>query len=127
MVHTSSIPMATTSRRVCANRLLGGDVHAEGLLDPHLDVGNPGGFQAYRDAADAAHEHYGKSKLLARGGRNERPEGKLRGRNVLRQFDSFDEARAFYDGPDYSRARPLRAPHSECDFLIVEGYDGAQP
>jgi uncharacterized protein (DUF1330 family) len=99
----------------------------KGYWIPHLDVSNPEGFQAYRDAADAAHERYGKSKLLARGGRNERPEGKLRGRNVLREFSSFDEARAFYDGPDYSRARPLRAPHSECDFLIVEGYDGVQP
>ncbi len=100
---------------------------SKGYWIPHLDVSNPDGFQAYRDAADAAHERYGKSKLLARGGRNERPEGKLRGRNVLREFSSFDEARAFYDGPDYSRARPLRAPHSECDFLIVEGYDGEQP
>jgi uncharacterized protein (DUF1330 family) len=99
----------------------------KGYWIPHLDVSNPAGFQAYRDTADAAHERYGKSKLLARGGRTERPEGKLRGRNVLREFGSFDEARAFYDGPDYSRAHPLREPHSECDFLIVEGYDGPQP
>ena len=99
----------------------------KGYWIPHLDVSNPAGFQAYRDTADAAHARYGKSKLLARGGRCERVEGKLRGRNVLRQFNSFDEARAFYDGPEYSRAHPLREPHSECDFLIVEGYDGAQP
>lgn len=99
----------------------------KGYWIPHLDVSNPEGFQAYRDTADAAHERYGKSKLLARGGRTERPEGKLRARNVLREFSSFDEARAFYDGPDYSRAHPLREPYSQCDFLIVEGYDGPQP
>jgi uncharacterized protein (DUF1330 family) len=98
----------------------------KGYWIPHLDVSNPAGFQAYRDMADAAHESFG-SKLLARAGRHEMVEGKLRSRNVLREFNSYDEARAFYHGPDYSRARPLRAPHSACDFLIVEGYDGPQP
>ena len=98
----------------------------KGYWIPHLDVSNPEGFQAYRNMADAAHERFG-SKLLARAGRSELVEGKLRSRNVLREFNSFDEALAFYRGPDYSRARPLRAPYSQCDFVIVEGYDGPQP
>ena len=99
---------------------------AKGYWIPHLDVSNPEGFQAYRTMADAAHARHG-SKLLARGGRREVVEGKMRARNVLREFNSFDEALAFYHGPEYSRAHPLREPHSVCDFLIVEGYDGQQP
>jgi uncharacterized protein (DUF1330 family) len=98
----------------------------KGYWIPHLDVSNPEGFQAYRDLADAGHQKFG-SKLLARGGRREVPEGKMRGRNVLREFNSYDEALAYYHGPDYSRAHPLREPHSACDFLIVEGFDGPQP
>jgi uncharacterized protein (DUF1330 family) len=98
----------------------------KGYWIPHLDVQDMKGFQAYRDTADAAHERFG-SKLLVRGGRKEVLEGKARARNVLREFNSFDEARAFYVGPDYSRAHPLREPYSECDFLIVEGFDGPQP
>ena len=98
----------------------------KGYWIPHLDVSNPEGFQAYRDLADAAHQRFG-SKLLARGGRRKVVEGTMRPRNVLREFNSFDEALAFYHGPEYSRAHPLREPHSECDFLIVEGYDGPQP
>jgi uncharacterized protein (DUF1330 family) len=98
----------------------------KGYWIPHLDVSNPEGLQAYRTMADAAHERFG-SKLLARAGRHEVVEGKMRSRNVLREFKSYDEALAFYRGPEYSRARPLRAPHSVCDFLIVEGYDGPQP
>jgi uncharacterized protein (DUF1330 family) len=98
----------------------------KGYWIPHLDVSNPEGFQAYRDMADAAHKKFG-SKLLARGGRREVVEGKMRARNVLREFNSYDEAHAFYHGPEYSRAHPLREPHSVCDFLIVEGYDGPQP
>jgi uncharacterized protein (DUF1330 family) len=46
---------------------------------------------------------------------------------VLREFPSYDAAVAAYNSPEYSRARPLRAPHSVCDFVIVEGYDGPQP
>jgi uncharacterized protein (DUF1330 family) len=98
----------------------------KGYWIPHLDVHDMKGFQAYRDTADAGHQRFG-SKLLARGGRKEVVEGKMRARNVLREFNSFDEALAYYHGPDYSRAHPLREPHSECDFLIVEGFDGPQP
>jgi uncharacterized protein (DUF1330 family) len=98
----------------------------KGYWIPHLDVSDMAGFQAYRDLADAAHERFG-SKLLARGGRREVVEGTMRARNILREFNSFNEAQAFYHGPDYSRAHPLREPYSQCDFLIVEGYDGPQP
>jgi uncharacterized protein (DUF1330 family) len=98
----------------------------KGYWIPHLDVSNPQGFQAYRDMADAGHKRFG-SKLLARGGRREVLEGRMRGRNVLREFNSYDEALAYYHGPDYSAVHPLREPHSACDFLIVEGFDGEQP
>ena len=98
----------------------------KGYWIPHLDVQDMKGFQAYRDMADAGHKRFG-SKLLARGGRREVVEGHMRARNVLREFNSYDEALAYYQGPDYSRAHPLREPYSECDFLIVEGYDGPQP
>jgi uncharacterized protein (DUF1330 family) len=98
----------------------------KGYWIPHLDVSNMEGFQAYRQMADEGHKRFG-SKLLARGGRREVVEGKLRGRNVLREFNSYDEAQAYYSGSDYSRAHPLREPHSTCDFLIIEGYEGPQP
>ena len=98
----------------------------KGYWIPHLDVRDMKGFQAYRDLADAGHQKFG-SKLLVRGGRREVVEGRMRSRNVVREFSSYDEAMAYYHGPDYSEAHPLRAPFSECDFLIVEGFDGPQP
>ena len=72
----------------------------KGYWIPHLDVSNPEGLQAYRTMADAAHEHFG-SKLWARGGRREVVEGKMRSRNVLREFNSYDEALAYYRGAEY--------------------------
>ena len=80
----------------------------KGYWIPHLDVSNMQGFQAYRDMADAATS----VRLEAPGAR--RPprgvEGKMRARNVLREFNSLDEALAYYHGPDYSaRASAARA------------------
>jgi uncharacterized protein (DUF1330 family) len=98
----------------------------KGYWIPHLDVSNPDGFQAYRSTADAWHEHNG-SVLLARAGRCELVDGKMRSRNVLRQFGSFEEALAAYRSAEYAAARPLREPYAQCDFLIVEGFEGAQP
>jgi uncharacterized protein (DUF1330 family) len=98
----------------------------KGYWIPHLDVTNPDGFQVYRTTADAGHKKFG-SKLLARAGRREVLEGSMRSRNVLREFTSFDEATAYYHGPDYAAAHKLREGHVVCDFLIVEGYDGPQP
>jgi len=98
----------------------------KGYWIPHLDVSNPLGFQAYRETADEGHKRFG-SKLLARGGRRELLEGKMRARNVLREFNSYDEALAYYHGADYSRAHALREGTAACDFLIVEGHDGPQP
>jgi uncharacterized protein (DUF1330 family) len=54
-------------------------------------------------------------------------EGSMRSRNVLREFRSFDEAMAYYHGPEYSVAHKLREGQAICDILIVEGYDGPQP
>ena len=54
-------------------------------------------------------------------------EGTRRSRNVLREFPDYATALACYRSPEYQRAKPLRLPHSACDFVIVEGYDGAQP
>jgi uncharacterized protein (DUF1330 family) len=54
-------------------------------------------------------------------------EGKMRSRNVLREYGSFDLALAAYSSPEYTRAHKLREGHAHCDFLIVEGYDGPQP
>lgn len=98
----------------------------KGYWIPHLDVSNPQGFQAYREMADAGHKRFG-SRLLARGGRREAVEGRIRARNVLREFNSYAEAIAYYHGEEYSRAHKLREGHADCDFLIVEGYDGPQP
>jgi uncharacterized protein (DUF1330 family) len=98
----------------------------KGYWVPQIDVSDPEGYKAYMAATPAAHKKYGGVALI-RGGKSEVVEGHARARCVLREFPDYAAALACYRSPEYQRARPLRLPHSVCDFLIVEGYDGAQP
>jgi uncharacterized protein (DUF1330 family) len=77
-------------------------------------------------ATPAAHDKYG-GHALVRGGTQQVVEGRSRSRNVLREFPDYATALACYRSAEYQRAKPLRLPHSVCDFVIIEGYDGAQP
>ena len=99
---------------------------AKGYWIPHLDVSNPEGYKAYMAATPEAHRKY-DGHVLVRGGTCEVVEGRGRARNVLREFPDYATALACYRSPEYQRAKPLRLPHSTCDFVIAEGYDGAQP
>ena len=80
----------------------------------------------YMDATPPAHRKYA-GRALVRGGTCEVVEGRARSRNVLREFPDYATALACYRSPEYQRAKPLRLPHSVCDFVIAEGYDGTQP
>jgi uncharacterized protein (DUF1330 family) len=98
----------------------------KGYWLPQIDVSNPKGYQAYMAATPPAHEKY-RGIALVRGGKSELVEGRFRSRAVIREFPDYATALACYRSDEYQRARPLRLSHSTCDFLIVEGYDGAQP
>jgi uncharacterized protein (DUF1330 family) len=98
----------------------------KGYWIPHIDVSNPEGYKAYMAATPPAHEKYGGTALV-RGGKYEVVEGRARSRNVLREFPDYATALACYRSAEYQRAQPLRLPHSQCDFIIAEGYDGQQP
>jgi uncharacterized protein (DUF1330 family) len=99
---------------------------AKGYWIPHIDVKDPEGYKAYMAATPDAHRKY-TGRALVRGGRSEVVEGRMRSRNIVREFPDYATALACYRSPEYQRAKPLRLPHSTGDFVIVEGYDGVQP
>jgi uncharacterized protein (DUF1330 family) len=98
----------------------------KGYWLPQIDVSDPEGYKAYMAATPPAHEKY-HGVALVRGGRSEVVEGRARARCVIREFPDYAAALACYRSAEYQRARPLRLQHSTCDFVIVEGYDGAHP
>lgn len=98
----------------------------KGYWLPQIDVSNPEGYKAYMAATPPAHEKYAGVGLV-RGGKSEVVEGHARSRIVIREFPDYAVALACYRSPEYQNARVLRLPHSQCDFLIAEGYEGQQP
>jgi uncharacterized protein (DUF1330 family) len=98
----------------------------KGYWIPHIDVTDAEGYKAYMAATPPAHEKY-HGVALVRGGQCEVVEGRARSRNVLREFPDYATALACYRSSEYQSARLLRLPHSQCDFIIAEGYDGPQP
>jgi len=98
----------------------------KGYWIPHIDIHDPEGYRAYMAATPPAHEKYAGIALV-RGGRYEVVEGRARSRHVLREFPDFATALACYRSPEYQNARSFRLKSAACDFVIAEGYDGAQP
>ena len=99
---------------------------AKGYWIARVDVHDPEGYKGYLAANAAAFRKYG-GRFLVRGGRLHCPEGAHRQRNVVIEFPSYQAAYDCWYSPEYQAAIPCRTPFSEGDFLIIEGYEGAQP
>lgn len=93
---------------------------AKGYLIGRVSVHDPEGYKIYAAKAAAAIAQYG-GRILARGGRAEIVEGEGRMRNVILEFESFEQAKTYFFSPEYLEARRLRWPVSVGDFVIVEG------
>ena len=85
-----------------------------------VDVHDPETYKKYVEANGAAFTKY-NAKFLARGGKSEVLEGPGRGRNVVIEFASMEDALACYNSPEYTAARAIRQTVSEGDWILVEG------
>ena len=54
---------------------------------------------------------------------HEAVEGAARPRNVIIEFDSFDQALACYRSPEYQIAAAIRQANADGELLIVEGVN----
>jgi uncharacterized protein (DUF1330 family) len=85
-----------------------------------VDVHDPETYKKYVEANGPAFARY-NAKFLARGGRCEILEGPGRGRNVVIEFASMEDALACYHSPEYTRAKAFRQQASTGEFILVEG------
>ncbi len=99
---------------------------AKGYWIARVDVRDDNVYAKYRDANAIAFKKYG-AKFIIRGGKFENPEGTSRSRNVVIEFPSYQAALDCWNSPEYKHAISIRAPISEGDIVIIEGYDGPQP
>ncbi|MFO1147129.1 MAG: DUF1330 domain-containing protein [Alsobacter sp.] len=99
---------------------------AKGYIIARVTVDDPDAYAVYAKGAFAAMKIYG-ARILARGGRSEALEGPARQRNVILEFESYDQAKAYFNSPEYQAARQHRVNGSSGEFVLVEGFDGEQP
>ncbi len=93
----------------------------KGYVIARVHVTDPQKYGEYANVAPAITVKYG-GRYLARGGRTATLEGpEVADRMVIVEFPSFDEARAFYDSPEYTAARKIRAGAADASFVLIEG------
>lgn len=86
----------------------------------HVDVTDADNYPKYLEQDALAFAKY-EAKFHVRGGRCEGPEGPIRSRHVVIEFESFERAMECYNSPEYQKAVTLRQAYSESDVVIVEG------
>lgn len=86
-----------------------------------IDVTNAQQYAEYTKLSPSIIDKFG-GRFLARGGRSKTLEGAAApGRVVVIEFPSVERAQAFYDSPEYTAARKVRAGAANVQFVLVEG------
>jgi uncharacterized protein (DUF1330 family) len=86
-----------------------------------IDITDPAGYEEYKKLVPPALAKYG-GRFVVRGGSVEHKEGDWCPRRiVVVEFQSMDQARTFYDSPEYARAKEIRLRTSTGSVLFVEG------
>jgi uncharacterized protein (DUF1330 family) len=86
-----------------------------------VEVTDPAGFEEYRKQVPATVAKYG-GRFLARGGALETVEGDWQPKRlVVLEFPSLQQAKRWYDSPEYKDPKALRLRTSKAKILLVEG------
>ena len=92
-----------------------------GYLIANVRVTNPDQYAEYRKWSTAAFEAH-QAEICVRGGAVEVIEGDwVPERVVIAKFPSVAAAKAFYDSPEYGKARAAREGAAIMRLVIVEG------
>jgi uncharacterized protein (DUF1330 family) len=92
-----------------------------GYIIGEIEVTDPVAYERYRPLAAAAIARHG-GKYLVRGGATESLEGEGGvKRIVVLEFPTVEQARRFYDSPDYQDALTIRLASATGRVFIVAG------
>jgi len=92
-----------------------------GYIIANVAVTNPVQYEEYKKWSSAAMASQG-AEVCVRGGKVEVLEGDWTpDRVVILKFPTFEAAKAFYDCPDYLKAREARAGAAIMRMVVVEG------
>ena len=105
---------------------------AKGYWIAHITITDPENYKKYAATNQAAFKKYG-ARFLVRGGkpspgfpstsRYEVRHGTFRDRHVVLEFDSYEQAVACYNSPEYQEAAKFRDKGADLDIIVIEGFD----
>lgn len=90
-------------------------------LIAEVEVTDPAAYEGYKKLTPAAIAAYG-GKFIVRGGAVDSKEGGWApSRLVVVEFASMEQARKFYDSPEYAPALAIRKAASKSRLVLAEG------
>ena len=88
-----------------------------------ITVTDPDTFQEYMDRAPATISQYG-GRHIARGAKTKTLQGEDNTtRNGLIQFESMEDAIAWFNSPEYQEIKKIRDRSAESHFMVWDGVD----
>ena len=107
---------------VIAGRAWGAqDAAKKAYIIAQVDVTNPQQYAEYAKLSPDIIAKYG-GRFIARAGRTVTLEGTpARSRVVIIEYPSFERAQAFFNSPEYQKAKKLREGAANAQFIVVEG------
>jgi uncharacterized protein (DUF1330 family) len=98
----------------------------KGYWIARVDVDDAEAYGRYRDLNGKAFAKFG-GRFVVRGPAGIVAKGAPRKHNVVIEFESYGQAVACYESPEYKAALAHLKDVGPVDLVIVEGYDGPQP
>ncbi len=92
----------------------------KGYWIAHITVTDPDGYPDYIAADKLAFDKFG-ARFPVRGGACTGPEGPIRDRHVVIEFDSYQQALQCCNSPEYQNVVTLRQRYADSEIMIVEG------
>ena len=86
-----------------------------------VDVKDPVRYEAYKAMVPPSLTKFG-GRFLVRGGKTHTMEGTWAPRRfVIVEFPSVEQAKAWWESPEYAEAKALRQATSDSQLIIAEG------
>lgn len=90
----------------------------------NIEATDPRSYPSQPEQAANTIQRYG-GRYLVRNGRAELQEGNRRlGRIIVIEFASMEQARRWYDSPEYAPVKALRLANAKSEVMFVEGVPG---
>jgi uncharacterized protein (DUF1330 family) len=88
-----------------------------------IEVTDPARYELYKKLTPGAIARHG-GKFIVRGGEKLTLEGPEENRRVVvLEFPTFEQAKTFYDSPEYRHAKSFREGAATASFLLVDGFE----